>query len=145
MPLNRSGSRIVAAELTRDVASLIPDAKLVELPGTDHLAFAEGIDALADEIEEFLTAVRSGADPDRVLTTLLFIDIVESTRLAAEMGDRRWRDVLDRHHALVRVKLDRFKGREVATTGDGFFGSSTGPRKRCVRVRDHGQRVVARA
>ena len=125
--LNRSGNRIVAAELTRDVASLIPDSKFVELPGTDHLAFSEDIDALADEIEEFLTGARTGADPDRVLTTILFTDIVDSTTLAAEMGDRRWRDVLDQHHALVRAELDRFKGREVSTTGDGFFAVFDGP------------------
>ena len=125
--LNRSGNRIVTAELTRDVASLIPDSKFVELPGTDHLAFSEDIDALADEIEEFLTGARTGADPDRVLTTILFTDIVDSTTLAAEMGDRRWRDVLDQHHALVRAELDRFKGREVSTTGDGFFAVFDGP------------------
>ncbi|MEO8291691.1 MAG: adenylate/guanylate cyclase domain-containing protein [Actinomycetota bacterium] len=125
--LNRTENRIVTAEFTRAVASLIPDAKLVELPGTDALAFAEGIDPLVDEIEEFLTGTRTGADPDRVLTTLLFTDIVDSTTLAAEMGDRRWRDVLDQHHALVRVELDRFKGREVATTGDGFFAVFDGP------------------
>jgi class 3 adenylate cyclase len=125
--LNRSGNQIVAAELTRDVASLIPDSTFVELPGTDHLAFSEDIDALTDEIEEFLTGARTGADPDRVLTTLLFTDIVDSTTLAAEMGDRRWRDVLDQHHALVRAELDRFKGREVSTTGDGFFAVFDGP------------------
>jgi class 3 adenylate cyclase len=125
--LNRSGNRIVSAELTRDVASLIPDSRFVELPGTDHLAFSEGVDALADEIEEFLTGSRTGADPDRVLTTLLFTDIVDSTTLAAEMGDRRWRDVLDQHHVLVRAELDRFKGREVSTTGDGFFAVFDGP------------------
>ena len=125
--LNRSGNRIVTAELTRDVASLIPDSTYVELPGTDHLAFSEDIDALVDEIEEFLTGSRTGADPDRVLTTLLFTDIVDSTRLAAEMGDRRWRDVLDQHHARVRAELERFKGREVSTTGDGFFAVFDGP------------------
>ncbi len=119
--LNRTGNRIVAMELTRDLASQIPGAKLVELPGTDHLAFSQDIDPLLDEIEEFLTGARSGSDPDRLLTTLLFTDIVDSTTLAAEMGDRRWRDVLDQHHALVRVELARFNGREVATTGDGFF------------------------
>ena len=125
--LNRSDNRIVAVELTRDASSLIPGSKLVELPGTDHLAFSEGIDALLDEIEEFITGSRTGADPDRVLTTLLFTDIVGSTTLAAEIGDRRWRDVLDQHHELVRVELERFKGREVATTGDGFFAVFDGP------------------
>ena len=125
--LNRTGNLIVAPELTREVSSLIPRSKLVELPGTDHLAFSEGIDALLDEIEEFITGSRTGADPDRVLTTVLFTDIVDSTTLAAEMGDRRWRDVFDQHHALVRVELNRFKGREVATTGDGFFAVFNGP------------------
>jgi class 3 adenylate cyclase len=119
--LNRSGNRIVGEQLTRDVASLIHDAKLVVLPGTDHLVFSEDIDAVLGEIEEFLTGARTGADPDRVLTTLLFTDIVNSTTLAAEMGDRRWRDLLDQHHTLVRAELVRYNGREVATTGDGFF------------------------
>ncbi len=125
--LNRSGNRIVAAELSREVASLIPGAKFVELPGTDHLVFSEDIDAVLDEIEEFLTGVRTGADPDRVLATLLFTDIVDSTTRAAEMGDRRWRDLLDQHHVLVRSQLERFRGREVATTGDGFFATFDGP------------------
>jgi class 3 adenylate cyclase len=119
--LNRTGNAIVSAELTREVASLIPGAKLVELPGHDHLAFSEDIDVLLDEIEEFVTGARTGADPDRILATLLFTDIVDSTRLAAGMGDRRWRDVLDQHHDLVRAEIERFGGREVATTGDGFF------------------------
>jgi class 3 adenylate cyclase len=125
--LNRSENRIVSTELTRDLASLIPDATFVELPGTDHLAFSEDIDALLDEIEEFLTGSRTGADPDRVLTTLLFTDIVDSTALAAEMGDRRWRDVLDQHHELARVEIARFNGREITTTGDGFFAVFDGP------------------
>jgi class 3 adenylate cyclase len=89
--------------------------------------FSEDVDAVLDEIEEFITGARTGADPDRVLTTLLFTDIVNSTTLAAEMGDRRWRDLLDQHHALVRLELDRFNGREVATTGDGFFAVFDAP------------------
>jgi class 3 adenylate cyclase len=125
--LNRSGNPIVAAELTREAASLIPSATYVELPGTDHLAFSEDVDAVLDEIEEFVTGARSGADPDRMLTTLMFTDIVESTALAAEMGDRRWRDVLDRHHLVARGEIDRFKGRVIATTGDGFFAVFDGP------------------
>jgi class 3 adenylate cyclase len=99
----------------------------VELPGTDHLAYSEGIDSLLDEVEEFLTGARTGADPDRMLTTLLFTDIVDSTTLAAQLGDRHWRDVLDQHHELGRGELARFGGREVATTGDGFFAAFDRP------------------
>ena len=125
--LNRIGNRVVAMELSREVASLIPDAKLVELPGDDHLVFSQDIDRVTDEIEEFLTGVRTGSDPDRVLTTLLFTDIVDSTTRAAEMGDRRWRDLLDQHHVSIRTELSRFGGREVATTGDGFFATFDSP------------------
>jgi class 3 adenylate cyclase len=114
-------------EQSREAAAAIKGAKFVELPGTDHLAFSEGIDSLLDEVEEFLTGVRTGADPDRMLTTLLFTDIVNSTTLAAQMGDRRWRDVLDQHHQLGRGELARFGGREVSTTGDGFFASFDRP------------------
>jgi class 3 adenylate cyclase len=125
--LNRTGNPIVPVEQSREAAAAIKGAKFVELPGTDHLAFSEGIDSLLDEVEEFLTGVRTGADPDRMLTTLLFTDIVNSTTLAAQMGDRRWRDVLDQHHQLGRGELARFGGREVATTGDGFFASFDRP------------------
>jgi class 3 adenylate cyclase len=125
--LNRTGNRIVSIELSREVASMIPDAKLVELPGEDHLVFSQDVDRIIDEIEEFLTGVRSGSDPDRILTTLLFTDIVDSTTRAAELGDRRWRDLLDQHHDLVRAELDRFGGREVSTTGDGFFARFDSP------------------
>jgi len=125
--LNRSGNRIVRMEQSENVAARIPDAKLVELPGEDHLIFSQDIDRVADEIEEFLTGTRTGRDPDRLLATLLFTDIVDSTTRAAESGDRRWRDLLDRHHDLVRAQLERFGGREVATTGDGFFASFSSP------------------
>jgi pimeloyl-ACP methyl ester carboxylesterase len=109
-------------------------------PGTDHLAFSEGIDGLLDEVEEFLTGTRTGADPDRKLTTLLFTDIVNSTTLAARMGDRRWRDVLDQHYELGRRELARFAGREVVTTGDGFFASFDRPLAavRCAPRHDRG-------
>jgi class 3 adenylate cyclase len=125
--LNRTGNRIVPVDQSREAAAAIAGAKFVELPGTDHLAFSEGVDLVADEIEEFLTGVRTGADPDRMLTTLLFTDIVGSTSLAADLGDRRWRDVLDQHHELGRRELERFGGREVSTTGDGFFAAFDRP------------------
>jgi class 3 adenylate cyclase len=126
--LNRTGNRIVSTELSREVASMIPNARHVELPGTDHLIFSEGIDAVADEIEEFVTGARTGADPDRALSTVVFTDIVDSTTVAAELGDRRWRDILDRHNALLRREVERFGGRQVATTGDGIFAAFDGPR-----------------
>jgi len=125
--LNRSDNRVVPMEHSKDVAARIEGAKLVELPGEDHLMFSQGIDRIADEIEEFLTGTRTGKDPDRLLTTLLFTDIVDSTTRAAEWGDRRWRDLLDQHHTLVRAQLERYGGREVSTTGDGFFASFASP------------------
>ena len=125
--MNRSGNRIVPIQHSRDVAAGIAGAKLVELPGQDHLMFAQDIDRVADEIEEFLTGARTGKDPDRLLTTLLFTDIVDSTSRAAASGDRRWRDLLDQHHVIVRAQLERHAGREIGTTGDGFFASFASP------------------
>ena len=126
--VNRTGNRIVSTELSRQVASMIPNARYVELPGTDHLIFSEGVDEVVDEIEEFVTGARTGSDPDRALATVLFTDIVDSTNRAAEIGDRRWRDVLDRHNSLVRTEVERFGGRQVATTGDGIFAAFDAPR-----------------
>jgi class 3 adenylate cyclase len=126
--LNRTGNRIVSTELSREVASMIPNARYVELPGTDHLMYAEDIDGVVDEIQEFVTGARSGTDPDRTLATLLFTDIVDSTGRAAALGDRRWRDVLDRHNLLLHKEVERFGGRQVATTGDGIFAAFDGPR-----------------
>ena len=125
--LNRRDNPVVPVEQSRQAATAIPGAKFVELPGTDHLAYAEGVDTLLDEVEEFLTGSRTGGDPDRMLTTLLFTDIVGSTDLAANVGDRRWRDLLDQHHSLTRSELIRFGGREVSTTGDGFFATFKSP------------------
>lgn len=91
------------------------------------------MDAVVDEIEEFLTGVRHAAEPERVLATVLFTDIVDATRRAAELGDRRWRDVLEAHHATVRAELARFRGREIDTAGDGFLAAFDGP-ARAVRA-----------
>jgi class 3 adenylate cyclase len=136
MVLNRSGNRIVAADLSREVASLIPDAKNVELPGSDHLAYSEDVDAVLEEIEEFLTGTRARTDPERVIATVLFTDIVDSTRHAAEMGDRRWKDLLHQHHQLIRGELERYGGREVDTAGDGFLATFDSPRRaiECARA-----------
>jgi class 3 adenylate cyclase len=125
--LNRTGNLIVPIELSREAAQLMPNAKLVELPGTDHLPYSQDVDAVIAEIEEFVTGSRSGGDVERTLATMLFTDIVGSTTRAAEIGDRRWRDLLDQHNRLVRTELERFRGREIDTTGDGFFAAFDGP------------------
>jgi len=99
----------------------------VELTGADELMWAGDQHALVGEIQEFVTGVRPVAEPDRVLATIVFTDIVGSTRLAVEHGDRAWRDLLERHHVLVRSELARFRGREVDTAGDGFLAVFDGP------------------
>jgi class 3 adenylate cyclase len=134
--LHRTGDRDVSVEEARYIAARIPGARLVELPGDDHLVCAGDQDALLDEIEEFLTGVRRGPEPDRVLATVLFTDIVGSTERAAELGDRGWRDVLERHHAVVRRALAGFRGREVDTAGDGFLATFDGPARaiRCAEA-----------
>jgi pimeloyl-ACP methyl ester carboxylesterase len=125
--LHRTGDHDVNVAEGRYLASKIPGAKLVELAGDDHWISAGDVDALADEIEQFLTGTRPVPEPDRVLATVLFTDIVGSTERAAELGDRRWRDLLGAHDAAVRRELDRFRGREVDTSGDGFLASFDGP------------------
>jgi pimeloyl-ACP methyl ester carboxylesterase/class 3 adenylate cyclase len=125
--------RTVPVESGRDLGRRIAGAKYVELDGIDHVPWGGNADAIVDEIEEFLTGVRHGAEPDRVLATVLFTDIVDATRRAAELGDRRWRDVLQAHHAAVRAELGRFRGREIDTAGDGFLASFDGP-ARAVRA-----------
>jgi len=125
--LHRSGDMVFDIGGSRYMAGQIPGAKFVELPGADHLPWVGDADATLDEIEEFLTGVRPDADPNRVLSTVLFTDIVRSTEQAAEVGDRRWRTLLDDHHAVVRKELRRFRGREVSTAGDGFLATFDGP------------------
>ncbi len=125
--LHRANNRIADPGLGRYLAAQIPDAKYVELDGTDHLWFTENADELVDEIEEFLTGSRAAHDPDRRLATVLFTDIVDSTARAAALGDTRWRALLDEHDTLVRHELTRFGGREIDTTGDGFLATFDGP------------------
>jgi pimeloyl-ACP methyl ester carboxylesterase/class 3 adenylate cyclase len=109
------------------MAERIPGAKLVELHGIDHVPWGCDSDVIVDEIEEFLTGARHGAEPDRLLATVLFTDIVGATERAARLGDRRWHDLLDSHHALIRRKLEHFRGREIDTAGDGFLATFDGP------------------
>ena len=128
--LHRKGDATVPVEAGRYLAQHIPGAKYVELPGGDHLlqAFDQDVlDLILDEIEEFLTGVRHGPEPDRVLATVLFSDIVGSTERAAALGDRRWHDQLDSYYALARRELERFRGREVKTLGDGLLATFDGP------------------
>jgi pimeloyl-ACP methyl ester carboxylesterase len=117
----------VLAEASRYVGERIPGARIVELPGADHMPWLGDQDSALDEIEEFLTGVRPHPALDRVLATVLFTDIVGSTELAADLGDRRWRELLEQHNELVRRELRRFRGRELSTAGDGFLATFDGP------------------
>jgi class 3 adenylate cyclase len=116
----------------------------VELPGVDHLPWAGDSDAVLGEIEEFLTGTRSSPEPDRVLSTVMFTDIVGSTQRAAELGDARWRELLADHHTAVRTELMRFRGREVKTLGDGFLATFDGPARaiRCGQAISAGARSL---
>jgi class 3 adenylate cyclase len=137
--LHRVGDRDVNIEEARYIAERIPNARLVELPGDEHLIAAGDVDLLVDEIEEFLTGVRPAPESDRVLATVVFTDIVGSTDRAVSLGDRAWRDLLERHHAIVRRELERYRGREVDTAGDGFLATFDGPARavRCAcAIRD---------
>ncbi|HZW90741.1 MAG TPA: adenylate/guanylate cyclase domain-containing protein, partial [Myxococcaceae bacterium] len=125
--MHRVGDLDAKVEEARYIAARIPGARLVELPGRDHLVYAGDADAVLDEVEEFLTGVRRGPEVDRVLATVLFTDIVGSTERAAALSDRPWSDLLERHHALVRKELARFRGKEVGTAGDGFLATFDGP------------------
>jgi class 3 adenylate cyclase len=147
--IHRTGDRVVPVEHGRDVAARIPGARYVELEGIDHWPFLDS-DRILDELEEFFTGVRGSPDLDRVLATVLFTDIVGSTERAAELGDRKWRDLLAEHHELVRRALERFRGREVDTAGDGFLATFDGPARaiRCAHavadaVRPLGLRIRA--
>jgi pimeloyl-ACP methyl ester carboxylesterase len=137
--LHRTGDLDANIAEGKYIAERIPGAKFVELPGADHLPWAGNQEDILDEIEEFLTGIRPVPQPDRMLATVLFTDIVGSTERAASLGDKAWRDALEQHHALVRRELEHFRGQEISTSGDGFFATFDGPARavRCaVAIRD---------
>jgi class 3 adenylate cyclase len=137
--LHRTGDIFSPIEQSRYLAAHIPGARFVELPGEDHAGWEGDASQGNDEIEEFLTGHRPVHEPDRVLATVLFTDIVGSTDRARELGDRKWRELLDRHDDLARDQLDRHQGRLVKTTGDGLLATFDGPARaiRCAsRLRD---------
>jgi pimeloyl-ACP methyl ester carboxylesterase len=126
--IHRTGDQVVAVEGGRFLAEHIPGARFVELPGIDHFAFiGDNTSEIGDRIEEFLTGSAVPAEMDRVLAPVLFTDIVGSTARAEQLGDQRWRGLLDAHHATVRRELARFRGREIKSLGDGFLAVFDGP------------------
>jgi class 3 adenylate cyclase len=125
--LNRLHNDFFPISHGRYLAENIAGAKLVELPGRDHLPFVGDTDALLGEIEEFLTGARTTRDVDRVLATILFTDIVDSTKRAASTGDHRWRELLDNHDRMAERQVHRFGGRHIKTTGDGILATFDGP------------------
>jgi len=118
------------------MADAIPGARYVEVPGIDHILWVGDAEQILDEVEEFLTGARHATEADRVLATVMFTDIVDSTRRAAELGDSRWRALVESHDQLVRDELDRYRGREIKTMGDGFLVTFDGPARgiRCARA-----------
>ena len=126
--IHRKDDVTVNVEGGRLLAERIPDAKYVELSGVDHLPFVgENSNRILDEMAQFLTGKWRPIETDCVLATVLFTDIVDASKRAAELGDRQWRDLLERHHSRVRKELNRYRGKEVDTTGDGFFATFDGP------------------
>jgi class 3 adenylate cyclase len=137
--LHRMGDRVIDVEHARYMARCIPGANLVELPGEDHSPWLGDRDALLDEVEQFLTGSRHAQEQERLLATVLFADIVGSTELAARLGDRPWRELLEAFYAKVREVLKQYRGREINTSGDGFLAAFDGPARaiRCAgAIRD---------
>ena len=142
--LHRTGDRDLDVGGSRYMASRITGAKYVELPGDDHIWYVGDQDSILDEVEEFLTGVRPAPEPDRVLATVLFTDIVGSTDRAARLGDQRWKELLEAHNVLIRKELARHRGREIETTGDGFHATFDGPARgiRCACAISQGVRPL---
>jgi class 3 adenylate cyclase len=142
--LHRTGDRMVPVPHGRYLAERIEDARMVELPGTDHFWWTEDVDQIVGEAEEFLTGARSVLEADRVLASVLFTDIVDSTRRAVELGDREWRSLLNRHDSLAEREVVRHGGRLVKTTGDGVLATFDGPARsvRCAQALSDGAQAL---
>jgi class 3 adenylate cyclase len=134
--IHRAEDALVPVAAGRWMGGQIPGARFVELPGDIHVPWFGDTDAIIDEVEELITGVRRTHEPDRALATVLFTDIVDSTRRAAQLGDRAWRELLERHDALARGQVDRFRGRYVKSTGDGVLAIFDGPARaiRCAQA-----------
>jgi pimeloyl-ACP methyl ester carboxylesterase len=142
--LHRIGDRLISVEASRYMARQIPGARLVELPGDDHLLFLGDSDRVIDEIEEFLTGARTASAHETTLATVLFVDIVDSTATAVALGDERWRALRSAFHRLVRTGIEAHRGSLIDTAGDGVFASFDGPARavRCASaVRDRAARL----
>jgi class 3 adenylate cyclase len=142
--LHRRDDCLVPVEHARYLAQHIPGAHYAELPGLDHFFFTGDADAYLDQIEEFLTGELRAGEPDRVLATVLFADIVGSTERAAQLGDARWHTLLDSFYGVARRQLERFRGREIDSAGDGFFAAFDGPARaiRCAAAIGSGVRSL---
>ncbi|MDM0108047.1 adenylate/guanylate cyclase domain-containing protein [Variovorax sp. J22R24] len=125
--LHSRNERLIDFGASQYMCERISGAKLVELHGIDHIPWGCDCEVILDEVEEFLTGVRSGTEPERLLVTVMFTDIVGATERAAALGDRGWNDLLQSHHAVVRRELAHFRGREIDTAGDGFLATFDGP------------------
>ena len=125
--LHRRDDPVVDVNQSRYMAERISTARYVELEGVDQIPFVGDAEAILREVEAFVKGVHDSAEPDRMLATVFFTDIVDSTRRAAELGDQRWRELLDAHRAVIRGLLARFRGNEVDTAGDGFLATFDGP------------------
>jgi class 3 adenylate cyclase/pimeloyl-ACP methyl ester carboxylesterase len=125
--LHRTGDRMADVRASSYMAQRLPAARFRELPGENHLPFFGDAESVLSLTQEFLTGASPTAEPDRVVLTVMFTDIVDSTAMASRMGDRRWKRLLEEHDAVVRSALGRFRGREIETTGDGFLTGFDGP------------------
>jgi class 3 adenylate cyclase len=132
--IHRTGDARVSVLAGRYLGEHIPGAKYIEMPGVDHLLYTGNTDLVADEIEEFLTGARPAPELERVLATVSFCDIVDSTRRAEALGDRQWRALLDQHDEIAGRSIERFRGQKIKSTGDGFLATFDGPGRavRCI-------------